>query len=195
MNKYRGSHCLFIKALLKIEIVRLSKPILRLVLLAALGAAPLFVGCDKAPTAGGGGDNPPPPSSSPPQTGNGSQSNDGTGTTSSAACTSYNVLVRGDFTGGGTANASSASVSVSAQVTDSTGATGTLTLSAPVVNQRFSGSGSVLGQTVTFSGRIDPADVTAAKGSVLRSPRLVGTFSTQTGRFGRVAGQTSAANK
>jgi len=101
----------------------------------------------------------------------------------------YNVLIRGDYQGGGTATVSATSVSISAQVTDSKGETGTLSFSGTLVNQRFNGTGSVMGSPATVSGRVDPADVAGGHGAVLNSVRLVGTLSTPENHVARIAAQ------
>ena len=127
----------------------------------------------------------------PAATSGSTQCNDGTTNPSSGTFTSYNILVRGDFVGSGTASVSAGSVQVTANHRFHRHNRNAQRL-LPMVNQRFTGTGNVMGQSIVLSGRVDPADSSASKGSVLRSPRLVATFSTSTHRFGRIAGQPGA---
>jgi hypothetical protein len=98
------------------------------------------------------------------------------------------VIVRGDYRGTGTATVSTASVQLTAQITDCNGNAGSLTLGGPVVNHRFAGTGSVMGMAMSFNGRVDVADSFNQANTVLHSTRLVVTLSTPDGHFARVAG-------
>jgi hypothetical protein len=189
---YRLSHCIFIEAVVQTVAVRFRRAIVTLAYFAAVGGALLLVGCDKATSSSesaGPSQTSQPVSSQQGDNGNGSNGNGGMSCPGSGTSASYNIFVRGDYVGTGTATVSTSSVQITAQVTDSTGNTGTLTASAPVVNQRFAGTGTAINRSITFNGRVDPADASAAPGSVLRSQRLVGTFSTTDSHFGRIAGQ------
>lgn len=109
-----------------------------------------------------------------------------------AATGTYIIKVGGYFTGSGQASVSSAGVAISANVVDETGASGQLLVSKGLItNNRFRGTGTVMGQPITIEGRVDSADVkrTSKKSQVQINPRIVATFQTADDHHGRVVGQ------
>jgi hypothetical protein len=183
VNFHMSSHHIFMKAMVHLRPVSHLQDIMRFACVVVLGGTLLLNGCDKAPSAVA------PAAAS-------TNCNDGAASTSpvTSSGSAYNVIVRGDFFGSGTASISTTTVQVSANVTDASGNVGTLAVTLPVVNQRFAGSATVIGQAINVSGRVDPADSSGARGSVLRSTRLVATFATTDGKsFGRIAGQPPVA--
>jgi hypothetical protein len=106
---------------------------------------------------------------------------------------SYTVSVAGFAKGEGQATASGSTVSVTATVTDEEGNKGTLTASGLTVDAKkhVTGSGTVLGQSMTLSGRLDPV---TDKDNSLKTQRLVLTFKTAGGAHGRIVGYISVAN-
>lgn len=156
-------------------------------------------GGGKGSDDGGGGDDdghggktpppPPPPPPSPSPTPSPSPSpTSGTPITTASTTGTYNILIRGDYYGSATASVSSSSVSLSGTVCDSSGSKGAVSLtSTQGANNHFFGSGSILGASATFSGRVDAPD-SSGQGKVLVSQRLVVTIMTTTGKVARGAG-------
>ena len=78
----------------------------------------------------------------------------------------YTIYVRGYWSGQGDATVSSGSVAITATVRSVTGQTGALVISGlPLVNNHFTGTGTVIGVAVTVDGRVQPPDPTAGSGS------------------------------
>lgn len=96
----------------------------------------------------------------------------------------YDVRVRGRYTGEGHAAVGAHSVTITARVKDEDGNEGTLV--APnlrVQKGRFSGAGTIMGKSVTLSGRIDVPD-----GELVKVARLTCTYTTSDGQRGRAVG-------
>jgi hypothetical protein len=190
MNKLRSSHGTFMVALVHPSIVRTRFVLVSALWLIAIAGALLLAGCDQpasssacSPTAAashdtGGGDH-----------GGGDGGDDNDHSPPRPCEGTYNVLIRGDYQGSGTATVSGNAVQITAQVTDSHGTHGTFSFSGPMVNQRFKGTGSMMESTASVSGRVDSIDNSASRGSILKTNRLVSTVSTSSGHFARIAGE------
>ena len=98
---------------------------------------------------------------------------------------SYKVKVAGDFIGGGNVAVGGPNVNINVTVEDLDGNVGRLRAQVNLVENRFAGTGTVMGRPMSIEGRIDPAD---APGDRLRNARIVATFSDDTGRHGRLVG-------
>jgi hypothetical protein len=111
----------------------------------------------------------------------------------------YNIIVRGHWSGQGTATVTPGMVAITATVSDDSGQTGLLIATGlPLTNQQFSGPGVVLGVPMTIEGRVDAQDPPAGKGKgkgkgkgnagpVLIDSRIGATFNAG-GHRGRIAG-------
>jgi hypothetical protein len=111
----------------------------------------------------------------------------------------YAVKVAGDYTGDGTADVTTASIKVSAQVQDPGGKAVTFSFDLPMNNGRFFGQGSVGEMSCRVSGRVDGGDpVTSGGGKgkgkggsnkeVLKNARIGVVFITTDRHVGRVVG-------
>lgn len=110
----------------------------------------------------------------------------------------FNIVIKGTYTGTGTATVGASSVTINASVTDQSGASGTLSATGQVTDgSHFSGTGTVMGQHITFDGRADAQDPlvrndsvhSTKKERVVINPRVVATFHTDDNQnFGRVVG-------
>ena len=100
---------------------------------------------------------------------------------------SYSVAVAGAFKGPGSASIAGNNLTINATVTDKNGATGPLTFSVPMkVDNRFSVTGSVIGQSAQFTGRVDAPDDQKEKG--IKGVRISATFKTADNRYGKIMG-------
>ena len=100
----------------------------------------------------------------------------------------YNLEFRGYLTGQGSATVDAQNVSITGTLKDPSGNALNFTASPlKLENGRFSGSASIQGSHVDLSGRIDPPD------EIVKSPRLVCTYSMGAGKSGRIAGELSSA--
>lgn len=99
----------------------------------------------------------------------------------------YPLSVAGVVKGTGYATISGTKLKIQADVTDGAGRNGNIDAGNLTIRKNdFNGSGSVMGQAATFTGRIDqPSD---ADERALRGVRLVCTFKTADGRYGRIVG-------
>ena len=110
----------------------------------------------------------------------------------------FTIVIKGTYTGKGTATVGASSVTINASVTDESGASGTLSATGQVTDgSHFSGTGTVMGQHITFDGRADAQDPTARPDTVrttkqervVINPRMMATFHTDDNQsFGRVVG-------
>lgn len=110
----------------------------------------------------------------------------------------FTIIIKGTYTGTGTATVGASSVTINASVTDQSGASGTLTATGQTTDgSHFSGTGTVMGQPITFDGRADAQDPSVRRDSVqttktervVINPRMVATFHTNDNQsFGRVVG-------
>ena len=116
----------------------------------------------------------------------------------------YKVIVRGYFSGDGTARVDAGGmVSINATVKDDSGMTGELVVTqVGLVGDHFKGTGTVMGATMTVSGRVEAADpaVVVPKGSdpnadpnnaaVVKDGRIQAAFTVDgpIKRVGRIAG-------
>lgn len=97
----------------------------------------------------------------------------------------YAVTAVGFASGKGTASVSKKSVTFSIKIEDDNGNKGTLhAANIPLVDGRFTGTGTVLSINVTITGRVDPPD----QDGPIRSARIVATFTDGNGMAGRIAG-------
>ena len=114
----------------------------------------------------------------------------------------FTVLVRGYWTGQGSATVAAGSVQIVASVTDDQGNVGTLSTSnLKIVDGHFSGSGTVFGVKMKLEGRVDASDLPPSVKSggddapdvkgpgdqVLLNARIGATFTAGT-HGGRIAG-------
>ena len=107
---------------------------------------------------------------------------------------SYNVAVAGAFKGPGSATVSGNNLTVNATVTARNGATGPLTFSVPLKgDNRFSVTGSVIGQSAQFTGRVDAPDDQKEKG--IKGVRISATFKTADGQHGKIMGWVPNDNR
>lgn len=98
---------------------------------------------------------------------------------------SYEVTVKGSFTGKGTIAVGAKSVTIVLQVQNEAGAKGQLIASnLALENGRFSGKGTVLGVAMTISGRVDLPDPQGT----LKVAWIQATFSTDANAGGRIVG-------
>lgn len=110
----------------------------------------------------------------------------------------FSIIVKGTYTGTGTATVGASSVTINASVTDESGASGTLSATGQVNDgSHFTGTGTVMGQHITFDGRADAQDPSVRRDSVrttkpervVINPRMMATFHTDDNQsFGRVVG-------
>jgi hypothetical protein len=97
------------------------------------------------------------------------------------------LKIAGHYTGSGHARATDTGVKISAKVKDPDGKEYTLSARAlAVVNNRFSGTGTLNGDPVQIDGRVDPQD--QRNGEVLKKGRITLTFRSADGYHGRGAG-------
>lgn len=105
----------------------------------------------------------------------------------------YNCTIGGYVTGNGNAVVSGGKVSITATgLKGDDGSSGDLTVSnlALTRDNHFSGTGTVLNRSATFSGRIDvPDDI---REHAIKGVRLVATFKSSSGQYGRVIGWVQA---
>lgn len=110
----------------------------------------------------------------------------------------FTIVIKGTYTGTGTATVGASSITINASVTDQSGASGTLSANGQVTDgAHFSGTGTVMGQHITFDGRADAQDPsvrndnvrTSKKERVVIGPRMMASFHTDDNQsFGRVVG-------
>jgi hypothetical protein len=106
----------------------------------------------------------------------------------------YTVLIRGYYTGDGSAQVNGGSVVVTVKVHDDSGNTGVLSGTFPMVGDHFSGPGSVMGVSITVQGRVDAADpptsgiANADADAIVTDARLGATVVDTRGHTGRIAG-------
>jgi hypothetical protein len=99
----------------------------------------------------------------------------------------YNFTVAGYVHGSGVGTVGAERLKLTADVTAGDGAKGELNAANLVLrNNHFSGTGNVLGEQVTFEGRIDvPSDETER---AIRGVRLVCLVKTNDGRYAKLIG-------
>jgi hypothetical protein len=99
----------------------------------------------------------------------------------------YNVSVAGFGKGAGTASVAGAKLKIDAKVTTENGDKGTMSAAdVAIVKNHFSGTGTVLGQSATFKGRLDAPDAVDEK--AIKGVRLSGTVATADGKYYRLMG-------
>jgi hypothetical protein len=97
---------------------------------------------------------------------------------------SYMTTIAGDFTGTGCAEVRDDKVSITADLLSADGRAGKLVANNLMVDgPYFYGSGTMLGETIQVSGRVDAA----------RASRLVATISAGNGKAARIVGNLPAA--
>ena len=99
---------------------------------------------------------------------------------------SYAISVAGSVTGTGSASLSGGKLTITASVSDYSGNKGTLSITDVTISRgRYTGTGTVLGQSLKVTGRLD--DIPPGDPQV-KTQRLVGTFTIADGTHGRIAG-------
>ena len=124
---------------------------------------------------------------------NGNDGGPTTGGSGATSSTGYNLEIAGVYTGAGSATVTAGSLQLSANIQDAGGNSGTLNARLTLANGHFSGTGTAMGQPITLAGRVDPADATSRKLSVVQAARIVSTFATTSGLHGRIFGSQSGA--
>lgn len=95
----------------------------------------------------------------------------------------YDATVSGDFTGTGKIELSDTTVTFTITIKNKAGATGQLqVVNLPLKNNRFSGTGTVMGVQMRIAGRVDHANLKGEN----KPRRLMATFGTVAGATGRV---------
>jgi hypothetical protein len=104
-----------------------------------------------------------------------------------AASTNYNIKIAGYVYGSGQAQLNGSSLSITATVSQDGGPQGAFIASNLTVDatSHFLGTGTALGQPITIGGRLDNPQQNDVQ---LKTGRLVGTFFTANGSYGRVVG-------
>ena len=103
----------------------------------------------------------------------------------------YDLDFKGDFTGSGTAKINPAHLTFKVELQGVNGPGGTLDVpKLKVENGRFNGTGTLGGQPVDITGRVD-----AGEGGVVSVNRLVVTIRTKDGRVARAFGESSNGKK
>ncbi|MDB5326304.1 MAG: hypothetical protein JWM57_1873 [Phycisphaerales bacterium] len=96
----------------------------------------------------------------------------------------YDVSFAGSFRGVGTATITRTHVALAADLEGNPGNGGKLVAKLAINDGRFDGSGTVDGQSVEVSGRVD-----APEGGIAKVARVAVTFRTQDGRVARGFGE------
>jgi hypothetical protein len=95
----------------------------------------------------------------------------------------YKLQFKGCYIGGGNAAVGAKSVTITAHLTDDSGNQGNLTAAnMPLDHNRFNGTSTAFGLTITLIGRVDPADAT------LPNARIVCTYQVSSDKTGRAVG-------
>lgn len=111
----------------------------------------------------------------------------------------YAILIRGYFTGDGTASVGSDGVTVTATIQDGSGNSGAFQAGwLTLTGNRFHGTGTVLGMPMTIDGRVETKDPTQSSGGqsgdpnapvpVVTNAHISATFICSGGHGGRFAG-------
>ena len=99
----------------------------------------------------------------------------------------YVLKIAGHYVGGGEAHATPSGIKISARVKDPEGRTAVLSAkNLEVVNDRFTGKGTLGDMEVDIDGRVDPQDRRGEE--VLKKGRITFTFRAANGKHGRGAG-------
>lgn len=99
----------------------------------------------------------------------------------------YVLKIAGYYVGGGEAHATPTGIKISARVKDPDGKEYTLSArKLEVLNDRFTGKGTLGDMEVDIDGRVDPQDRRGEE--VLKKGRMTFTFRAANGRHGRGAG-------
>ena len=103
------------------------------------------------------------------------------------AAANYRIKIAGYVQGSGQAQLSGSSLSLSATVSQDGGSQGAFSATNLTIDasSHFRGTGTALGQSVTIGGRLDDPQENETQ---LKTRRLVGTFFTANGSYGRVVG-------
>ncbi|MGC4031148.1 MAG: hypothetical protein QM754_05295 [Tepidisphaeraceae bacterium] len=103
----------------------------------------------------------------------------------------YAVKFHGSFAGEASAKVNPDHVALSGDLHDANGATVTLDAKKlKLDDSRFSGTGTVNGQSVDITGRVD-----AAEGGVLKIARIVITVNGDNGQFARAIGEIASSDE
>ena len=99
----------------------------------------------------------------------------------------YNVVVGGMFKGRGVARIGGNNISIDGDITDTNGINGEYIFKTSIKKEnRFAGTGTVMGQRARFTGRVDAPDDKREK--AIKGTRITATFKTDDGRYGRIIG-------
>jgi len=189
--KSGASHDIFIWRRLGFRTICCRSAHLRLLKLSIFVLVFLSLSCGGGDDDRSGPDNPQGPTQPTPPNGPPGPSNS---KPSPTIVGSYQLQVRGYYTGSGTATASLTSLQLNANIHDDSGNTGQFSATLPLSNNRFYGSGSAMGQAIILNGHIDPADAVVNNKSVLFAGRINGTMSIPGNHYGRVAGQYTSTS-
>jgi hypothetical protein len=109
------------------------------------------------------------------------------GMVQTAAPANYNIRIAGYVQGSGQAQLNGLNLSITATVSQDGFPQGAFTATNLAVDasSHFRGSGTALGQPITIGGRLDDPQENETQ---LKTRRLVGTFFTAGGLYGRVVG-------
>jgi hypothetical protein len=110
----------------------------------------------------------------------------------------YNLVIAGQYQGKGTANVSESTVTLSGTVIFPAGTTATLTIPPmKLVNDRFTGNGTINGISCSISGRVDLPD--ARDEETTDEQAVTGRFSAtvrdQNGKTARIVGVQDSASR
>lgn len=110
----------------------------------------------------------------------------------------YNLVIAGQYQGKGTASVSESTVTLSATINLPAGATATLTIPPmKLVNDRFTGSGTINGIPCSISGRVDLPD--ARDEETTDEQAVTGRFSAtvrdQNGKTARIVGVQDSGSR
>jgi hypothetical protein len=68
----------------------------------------------------------------------------------------YSLIIKGDYSGTGTASITSSTIAISVDIQSPNGSKLTISFgNMPLVNDRFSGTNTIGGSSITLSGRVD----------------------------------------
>jgi len=99
----------------------------------------------------------------------------------------YNVVIGGMFKGGGVAGIRGNKISIDGDITDANGINGEYNVKTAITKEnRFAGTGTVMGQRARFTGRVDTPDDKREK--AIKGTRITANFKTDDGRYGRIIG-------
>ena len=134
------------------------------------------------------------------QAGNGPPNNNGNNANRARGKTTggYALIIAGQYNGTGTASVSDTSISISGVITFPDGSTATLTTpSMQLINNRFTGTGNIKGNSCTLSGRVDLPSATDQETTDEQAitGRITATLTDSAGKTTRIVGIQNAASR